>query len=213
MQKVITINLNGNAYQLDEAGYEALRAYLSHAQAQLGGNPDATEIIRDLEQSIAEKCQRLLGPGKSVVTHSRDRADPARDWAGRERRRRRARIARGGPSAATPQPKRLYQIREGAIVSGVANGLAAYFNVDPTDRPRRSSRGGRARDDLVRSAAHPHHRAVRAAHVYGAVREDAGRTCRGARRLDGPPLQAAARGREGEGQIRWPSPQSSVTVG
>ena len=68
MQKVITINLNGNAYQLDEDGYEALRAYLEHAEAQLGGNPDASEIVRDLEQSIAEKCQRLLGPGKSVVT-------------------------------------------------------------------------------------------------------------------------------------------------
>ena len=68
MQKVITINLNGNAYQLDEAGYEALRAYLAEAEAQLGGNPDALEIIRDLEQSIAEKCQRHLGPGKSVVT-------------------------------------------------------------------------------------------------------------------------------------------------
>ena len=68
MQKVITINLNGNAFQLDEHGYEALRAYLEHAEAQLGGNPDASEIIRDLEQSVAEKCQRLLGPGKSVVT-------------------------------------------------------------------------------------------------------------------------------------------------
>ncbi len=70
MQKVITINLNGNAYQLDEDGYEALRAYLAHAEAQLGGNPDASEIVRDLEQSIAEKCQRLLGPGKSVVTNA-----------------------------------------------------------------------------------------------------------------------------------------------
>ncbi len=40
MQKVITINLNGNAYQLDETGYDALRAYLDHADAQLGANPD-----------------------------------------------------------------------------------------------------------------------------------------------------------------------------
>ena len=68
MQKVITINLNGNAYQLDERGYDALHAYLQHADAQLGGNPDKAEIIRDLEQSIAEKCLRFLGPGKSVVS-------------------------------------------------------------------------------------------------------------------------------------------------
>ncbi len=75
MQKVITINLNGNSYQLDELGYEALRAYLEHAEAQLGGNPDASEILRDVEQSVAEKCQRLLGPGKTVVTTARDCPD------------------------------------------------------------------------------------------------------------------------------------------
>ena len=128
MQKVITINLNGNAYQLDEQGYEALRAYLEHAQAQLGGNPDATEIVRDLEQSIAEKCLRLIGPGKSVVTTA-EIAQILREIGPVE-------SAGSGPQAAptdgVSQPKRLYQIREGAMVSGVANGLAAYFNVDPT---------------------------------------------------------------------------------
>jgi len=128
MQKVITINLNGNAYQLDEQGYEALRAYLAHAEAQLGGNPDASEIIRDLEQSIAEKCLRLLGPGKTVVTTAEveqilREIGPVENTAG---------AAQGPHAAETQQPKRLYQIREGAMVSGVANGLAAYFNIDPT---------------------------------------------------------------------------------
>jgi phage shock protein PspC (stress-responsive transcriptional regulator) len=128
MQKVITINLNGSAYQLDEHGYEALRAYLDHAALDLKGNPDASEILRDLEQSVAEKCQRLLGPGKSVVT-SAEITQILREIGPVE--------AGGGGSVAPPpggaaQPKRLYQIREGAIVSGVANGLAAYFNVDPT---------------------------------------------------------------------------------
>ena len=124
MQKVITINLNGNAYQLDEDGYEELRGYLAHAEAQLGGNPDRPEIIRDLEQSIAEKCQRLLGPGKSVVT-SAEVAQILREIGP---------VENGGHEAGSSgsQPKRLYQIREGAMVSGVANGLGAYFNVDPT---------------------------------------------------------------------------------
>jgi len=35
MHKVIVINLNGNAYQLDEIGYDAVRAYLDRAEAQL----------------------------------------------------------------------------------------------------------------------------------------------------------------------------------
>ena len=37
------------------------------------------------------------------------------------------------PEAPPPAaPKRLYQIREGAMVSGLCNGIAAYFNIDPT---------------------------------------------------------------------------------
>jgi phage shock protein PspC (stress-responsive transcriptional regulator) len=128
MQKVITINLNGNAYQLDEQGYEALRAYLEHAEVQLGGNPDASEIVRDLEQSIAEKCLRLLGPGKSVVTTA-EIAQILREVGPVESAGNGAQAASAEPA---PQPKRLYQIREGAMISGVANGLAAYFNLDPT---------------------------------------------------------------------------------
>lgn len=127
MQKVITINLNGNAYQLDEQGYDALRAYLEQAQAQLGSNPDALEILRDIEQSVAEKCQRVLGPGKTVVTAA-EIAQILREIGPVENS--------GAPhstaSGDTPPQKRLYQIREGAMVSGVANGIAAYFDVDPT---------------------------------------------------------------------------------
>ena len=128
MQKVITINLNGNAYQLDESGYEALRAYLDQAGARLTGNPDRAEIVRDLEQSIAEKCARFLGPGKTVVSALEV-----------EQILREIGPVDGDAASAHPaaehtasHPRRLYQIREGAMLSGVCNGLAAYFNLDPT---------------------------------------------------------------------------------
>src|SRR5437762_13954905 len=67
MQKVISINLNGNAYQIEEGGYGALVAYLETAQRQLRDNPDRAEILADLEQAIAEKCQRFLSAHKTVV--------------------------------------------------------------------------------------------------------------------------------------------------
>ena len=70
MHKVIVINLNGNAYQLDEIGYDAVRAYLDRAEAQLRTSPDVAEIMADLEQAIAEKCQRFLSPHKTVVSAS-----------------------------------------------------------------------------------------------------------------------------------------------
>src|SRR5580658_7430440 len=67
MNKVITINLGGNAYQLEEGGYDTLRAYLDSATARLQGNPDRDEIMADIEQAIAEKFRALLGSHKTVV--------------------------------------------------------------------------------------------------------------------------------------------------
>ena len=67
MNRVITINLNGNAYQLEENGYDALRAYLDDAARRLEGNPDKDEIMADIEQAIAEKFRAVLGVNKTVV--------------------------------------------------------------------------------------------------------------------------------------------------
>ena len=40
-------------------------------------------------------------------------------------------LARAGPRE-TSGPKRLYLVKEGEMIAGVCNGLAAYFSVDPT---------------------------------------------------------------------------------
>lgn len=140
MQQVITINLNGNAYQLDETGYHALRAYLDEAAVQLEGNPDAAEIIADLEQAVADKCARHLGPHKTVVTAAEvgtiiGEMGPVDAGPGKDARGDAATAeapAAGKAKSEERPPKRLYQIREGAMLSGVCMGLAAYFNVDVT---------------------------------------------------------------------------------
>src|SRR5271170_2061452 len=67
MNKVITINLDGTAYQLEEGGYDVLRAYLETAAVRLQGNPDGDEILSDIERAIAEKFRSLLNSQKTVV--------------------------------------------------------------------------------------------------------------------------------------------------
>src|SRR4051812_11766351 len=139
MQKVVTINLNGNAYQIDESGYGALVAYLQGADRLLTDNPDRAEIVADLEQAIADKCRGFLGPHKAVVTAAeveqiiRDMGPvDAPDVAGASSN------ARGGGSAATDPrgtsgaPRRLYLIEEGSMLAGVCTGIAAYLHVDVT---------------------------------------------------------------------------------
>jgi phage shock protein PspC (stress-responsive transcriptional regulator) len=137
MQKVISINLNGNAYQLDESGYETLRQYLALAEQQLEANPDRGEIMADLEQAIADKCQKYLGPNKNVVASGEiDRIvaemGPVEAAAG-EHTESGAGAAAGGSKTGQTQdapPRRLYRIPSGAMIAGVCTGLAAYFHID-----------------------------------------------------------------------------------
>jgi phage shock protein PspC (stress-responsive transcriptional regulator) len=160
MRRVTTISLNGNSYQIDEAGYEALQSYLRTAEQRLADSPDRGEILADLEQAIAEKCSRFLGPHKNVVSveeitqvlHDMGPVEPSHETHTAE--------GAGGPTAdgdagsgeasaggampgeadaAAPgersgaaAPKRLYQIREGAMISGVCKGIAAYLGIDVT---------------------------------------------------------------------------------
>jgi phage shock protein PspC (stress-responsive transcriptional regulator) len=137
MEKVVTINLNGHAYQLDEAAYDALRAYLQQAEVRLKDNPDRVEILADLERAIAEKCTRFLGPQKTVVGAAEmdevvKEMGPVEGTDGTSEDASTSSAATGAQPGGRRTPRRLYRIREGQMVGGVCNGLAAYFGVDPT---------------------------------------------------------------------------------
>ncbi|HXC98334.1 MAG TPA: PspC domain-containing protein [Verrucomicrobiae bacterium] len=153
MNKVITINLGGNAYQLEEGGYDALRAYLETATARLAGNPDREEILSDIERAIADKFRALLASHKTVVEAKEVAAvladmGPIEADSGEAREQQGAGAAgvagsAGGTSgagaagearasASSGPPRRLYRIHEGAMLAGVCNGIAAYANLDPT---------------------------------------------------------------------------------
>jgi phage shock protein PspC (stress-responsive transcriptional regulator) len=142
MRQVITINLHNNAYQVEDEGFRALQDYLSTAEQQLAGNPDCTEILADLEQAIAEKCDAYLSAHKNVVTAgevarilremgpvtsadstSQDAANTSEPASGQQR-----------DDAAQPRPqthtRRLFRLEEGKLWGGVCTGLAAYLGID-----------------------------------------------------------------------------------
>ncbi len=138
MRKVTTINLNNNAYQIDEDGYEALRQYLEQAELALANNPDRAEIMADLEQAIADKCRATLGQYKTVVGTDEIESilkqmgpvvGSAADAAGNG-----SAATDSSTAAADPvrRARRLYRILDGKMVTGVCNGLAAYVGVDVT---------------------------------------------------------------------------------
>lgn len=143
MNKVTTISLNGNAFQLEDGGYETLRTYLDTAAARLRGNPDREEIISDIEQAMADKFRALLGGYKSVVSTQQVEAvlaelgpvdggnetDAPRDAAAESHSQGKQ---TGASDADGGSSRRLYRLHEGAMLAGVCNGLGAYFGIDPT---------------------------------------------------------------------------------
>ncbi|HVU24947.1 MAG TPA: PspC domain-containing protein [Opitutus sp.] len=146
MNKVVTIHLNGTAFQLEEAGYDALRAYLDDAARQLAANPDRDEILADIEQAIADKCRAATTDYRNVVLsadleHIIAEMGPIDDGASADPDAATGKSSAGtaappprenSSSAATGSYKRLYRVHEGAMIAGVCSGMGAYFNVDPT---------------------------------------------------------------------------------
>jgi phage shock protein PspC (stress-responsive transcriptional regulator) len=160
MRRVVTVSLNGNAFQLEEEACTVLSSYLDAAARTLVDDPDRTEIIADLEQAIADKCQRFLGVHKSVLTRAEidqvtaemgpvDGSRTAATGASQSAAGNPASGAAGGtasgptaeaaaqagttaPGTGGHAPRRLYLVREGAMLGGLCNGIAAYFNLDVT---------------------------------------------------------------------------------
>ncbi len=129
MNKVININLNGRSYQLEEQGYEILEKYLREAEAKLAHDQGKEEIMADLEQGLAEKCEQYLSKSKTVVTAKKIETI-IEQMGSVESEPTNNKDADNEKSQASP--KRLYLIAEGAVFRGVCTGLAAYFNADVT---------------------------------------------------------------------------------
>ena len=139
MRKVTLVSLGGNTYQLEDGAHDALATYLDRAARALAANPDRAEILADLEQAIADKCDTFLGKQKDVVlVHEArqiltemgpvDGTMDAGSWSAPEAMQD---GAGGAPSQApAPRRKRLFRLPSEGVMGGVCAGLAAYFAVD-----------------------------------------------------------------------------------
>ena len=131
MKKVTTITLNGKAFTVEEDAYDKLRDYLAKAEKRLSADPDKTEILADLEQAVADKCQPYITSSKDVVSSSEvDKilADMGPVEGEEQSSNKTTDVAADDQS----KPKRLYRLPEGQMLAGVCTGIAAYFNLDVT---------------------------------------------------------------------------------
>lgn len=135
MKKTLTVNLGGTVYHIDEDAYVLLDNYLNNLKYHFRTEPDADEIVRDMENRIAELFLEYISHGQQVITienveeviarmgkpeeinsesDSNDNADEsyrASDNVGSSKRR-------------------LFRNPDDKILGGVVSGLAAYFGWD-----------------------------------------------------------------------------------
>ncbi|MFZ1249171.1 MAG: PspC domain-containing protein [Candidatus Saccharimonadales bacterium] len=128
MKRVVQVSLGGRAYQVEEAGYERLQAYLGQAEKSLKTNPDKADILADIEESIANKCQASLVAGKNVVSAAVVAA--ALEKVGPVEADGVPDTSEAGGQEGSEQARKLYTLPKEGKLAGVCAGLALYFNVD-----------------------------------------------------------------------------------
>ena len=135
MKKTLTVNLGGTVYHIDEDAYVLLDNYLNNLKYHFRTEPDADEIVRDMENRIAELFSEYISHGQQVITienveeviarmgkpeeinsesDSNDNADES------------YRASDNGGSSK----RRLFRNPDDKILGGVVSGLAAYFGWD-----------------------------------------------------------------------------------
>jgi phage shock protein C len=130
----VTVRLNGaNTIPFEAAAYERLERYLAESEGLLEGDPDPQEILGDLERAIAERCSQRLTPVHTVVTLAE--LEAALEEIGSVQVAGTATTAEAPcaqSSSKADSGRKLEQISEGAVISGVCLGLARYFGFDVT---------------------------------------------------------------------------------
>ncbi len=140
MKTTISINLGGIAFTIDDDAHRELKNYLdtlsNHFKKEEGGD----EIMTDIEARIAEEFSRKRESGIEVISIPMVREIIARmgrveDLTGEyeEVTIKEPYFARSdAEKERTKAPKRLYRDPDHAMLAGVAAGLGAYFNIDPS---------------------------------------------------------------------------------
>ena len=143
MKKTVTINLGGVVFNIDDDACERLSSYLADIEKHFPEDERA-EIIRDIEVRMAELLTFKLQNRNVVEINDVEevievigRPEQFDDEPAEESATTGTASAGSTPGAAgqpkKPQrPRKLYRNSYDRIIGGVASGLAAYFDIDPT---------------------------------------------------------------------------------
>jgi len=133
MKKTIRININGLIFNLDEDAYDKLQKYLGSITNKFLNTEDGNEVIADVEARVAELFTEKVGDRKEVINMEDidyiieimgqpEDFDEVIDEEYAENQ---------DSTYKNKASKRVYRNPDDKVLSGLASGIASYFNIDP----------------------------------------------------------------------------------
>ena len=141
MKKTVTINLGGVVFNIDDDACDRLSHYLSDIEKRFP-EEERAEIIRDIEERMAELLNFKLQNRNVVEIHDVEEVievigkpeqfdDESGDNSGAQSSFAASSSQTTTTGKQSRRPRKLYRNSNDRMVSGVASGLAAYFDIDP----------------------------------------------------------------------------------
>ena len=137
MKKTATINLGGIVFNIDDDACDRLSTYLTDLEKRFP-EEERAEIIRDIEERMAELLTFKLQNRNVVEIHDVEevievigKPEQFDDESGENEGTQASSSQTTTASKQPRRPRKLYRNSNDRVVSGVASGLAVYFDIDP----------------------------------------------------------------------------------
>jgi phage shock protein PspC (stress-responsive transcriptional regulator) len=132
MNKTIIININGIVFHIEEDAYDVLKLYMTDVKRHFSTSADSLEITTDIENRIAEMFNETLADqNKQVIVEADvkliiEQMGTVEDFEFAEND---AKASAAGAYSYNTERRRLFRDPDDHLVSGVAAGIANYFDI------------------------------------------------------------------------------------
>ena len=132
MKKVMNVGIGGFSFIIDEDAYYRLDSYLNRFKSGLASGREASEVMSDVEQRIAELFRDELRYKDEVVSLALvEKVITRLGFPDGTERAEEFTFDRSYDTYGRPR-KRLFRDPDNKMLGGVCSGLAAYFDIDIT---------------------------------------------------------------------------------
>jgi len=129
MNKIIKINLAGQAVSIDEQAYDSLSQYMRSLEKYFINTESGKEILEDIEARIAELFFATLRSNDFIseihVQEAITLMGTAQDMGAEDNDE-----SQDSQGYKDPKRKKLFRDKEDAIFGGVCSGIGAYYGLD-----------------------------------------------------------------------------------